>query len=96
MTGSSPLVCSGFVETEIYTRSKTEVMGRLGLTNEEIDNRLEGLVWALYRESSSVAERVPGRNLWVAVTEYPRLRVYLRPRTDGVADECELLWIEEG
>lgn len=76
MAGAS-LRCKGFVETESFERSKAELKAESGLTDEEIDDRLEALVWVLLRDAEEVAERVPGRNLWVAVTErgLPELRV---------------------
>jgi hypothetical protein len=95
MAGTSPLSCGTFVETDTYARSKQDLMERLELTARDVDDRLDALIWALYRDSTLVAEQVGARNLWVAVTDYPRLRVYLRPRSD-VQGECELLWIEEG
>lgn len=61
-----------------------------------MDDRLGSLLWALRHDAEQTAERVPGRNLWVAVTErgVPRLRIYLRPLA-GSSDQCELLWIED-
>ena len=94
MAGTSPLVCSGFIESDTFRQSKELLKQLLELTDRDIDDRLEGLIWALQRDSALLAERIPNRNLWVAVTDHPRLRIYLRPRAD-VADECELLWIEE-
>jgi len=94
MAGTS-LRCKGFVETETFEQSKADLKAETGLTDEEIDDRLEAVVWALRRDAEEVAERVPGRNLWVAVTErgLPELRVYLRPRRDK-PEEAEWLWIE--
>jgi hypothetical protein len=96
MAGTSPpLVCDGFIETETYERSKDLLRQRLELTDRQLDDRLEALIWALQRDREGlVARRVPDRDLWVAVTDHPYLRIYLRPRA-GVAGECELLWIEE-
>jgi hypothetical protein len=93
---SSELRCDGFVEASEFQRSKDDLKRRTGLTDRQIDFRLEGLLWALRREPSLVAERVAKRNLWVAVTNrgMPLLRVFLRPRAD-IPMECELLWIEE-
>jgi hypothetical protein len=91
MDGIRRFVCSAFIETETYAQSRN-LLGHL--TDEEIDDRLSALLWALGRDPELVAARVGQRNLWVAVTDYPRLRIYFRPRGD-VEDECELLWIEE-
>jgi len=67
----------------------------LGLSNRELDARLSALLWALRHDPDEAATRIPGRNLWVAVTteETPFLRVYLRPREDSPM-EAELLWVE--
>jgi hypothetical protein len=94
MAGTS-LLCHGFVESESFEQSKADLKSDTGLTDEEIDDRLEALVWALRRNPEEVAERVPGRNLWVAITErgLPELRIYLRPR-EGSPEEAEWLWIE--
>jgi hypothetical protein len=96
MAGTSRLVCNGFIEADTFERSKDDLIRFVGLTERQVDDRLETLMWALQRDANAAAERIPSRNLWVAVTavEAPLLRVYLRPRGD-VADECELLWIEE-
>lgn len=93
---SGELRCDGFVESDAFERSKDELKRSTGLTDRQIDDRLEALVWALMRMPSAVAERVGSRNLWVAVTsvEAPLLRIYLRPRPDNPA-EAEWLWIEE-
>jgi hypothetical protein len=90
------LRCEGFVESSTFQRSKDELKRSTGLTDRQIDDRLEGLVWALLREPSAVSVRVRNRNLWVAVTTVgiPLLRVYIRPRA-GTAGECEWVWIEE-
>ncbi len=91
------LRCEGFVEADSFARAKKELQRSTGLTDRQIDDRLEGLVWALQRDAAAVARRVRDLNLWVAVTPVgvPRLRVYIRPRP-GVEDECEWMWIEEG
>lgn len=94
MAGTRPFACSGFVETETYRRSKELLKERLELTDRDVDDRLEALIWALRHDAELVAKRIPGRDLWVAVTDHPHLRIFLRPRTD-VETECELLWIEE-
>ena len=93
---SGELRCEGFIESSEFERSKDELKHSTGLTDYQIDARLEGLVWALLRESSAVSERVRDLNLWVAVTTVgiPLLRVYIRPRA-GTASECEWVWIEE-
>lgn len=95
MAGTSRLVCNGFIESDDFRRSKAELKERTGLTDGQIDDRIEALVWALYRDPT-VAEPIPGRNLWVVGTErgLPPLRLYLRPRA-GVPDEAEWMWIEE-
>jgi hypothetical protein len=95
MAGTS-LVCKGFIEAESFELSKAELKAQTGLTDTQIDDRLEALVWALHRDAEVVAKQVPGRNLWVAVTErgLPQLRIYLRPR-EGAPEESEWLWIEE-
>lgn len=94
MAGTS-LSCKAFIESESFERSKADLKAETGLTDGEIDDRLEALVWALQRDPSEVAQRIPGRNLWVAVTErgIPALRIYLRPR-DNMPDEAEWMWIE--
>ncbi len=70
-------------------------MRSLGLTDREVDDRLEALIWALQRDADEVSERIPGRNLWAAVTPVGvPLRIYLRPLAD-TPEECELMWIEE-
>ena len=94
MAGTRPLVCEGFIETETFTRSKERLKQLLELTEQDVDHRLEGLIWALHRDPTLIVTQVGTRNLYVAVTDHPYLRVYLRPRAD-VGDECELLWIEE-
>jgi hypothetical protein len=95
MAGTS-LRCGGFIETEVYEQSKKLLMDSLGLTDRDIDDRLDGLLWALERDSSELAAPLPDTNLWVAVTdgEPPQIRVFLRPREDH-PDEAELIWIEE-
>jgi hypothetical protein len=96
MAGTSQLRCEGFIEGEGFAQSKDALKARYGLTDQQIDDRLEGLLWALRRDASAVSERVSSLNLWVAVIErgIPPLRIYLRPRPD-VPAECELMWIEE-
>lgn len=93
---SGELRCEGFIESDGFGRSKDELKRTTGLTDRQIDDRLDGLVWALMRMPSAVAQRVGNQNLWVAVTtfEVPLLRIYLRPRP-GSTSEAELLWIEE-
>jgi hypothetical protein len=63
---SGALRCEGFIESREFERSKDELKARTGLTDQQIDDRLEGLVWALLRQPSAVAEQVGSRNLWVA------------------------------
>lgn len=94
MAGTS-LLCKAFIETESFERSKAELKIETGLTDEEIDDRLEALVWALRKDPDETAEPIPGRNLWVAVVEggLPELHVYLRPRSEN-PEEAEWLWIE--
>jgi hypothetical protein len=97
MAGSSQLVCRGFTETETFARSKAELKELTGLSDRQIDARLEALLWALVRGGDpALVQQVPGRKLWVAVTlgGIPPLRIYLRPSSDP-AEECDLLWIEE-
>jgi hypothetical protein len=93
---SSELRCEGFIESETFTKSKDDLKRDSGLTDRQIDDRVEGLVWALLREPSAVARRVGTRNLWAAETPagVPVLVVYLRPRAASMA-ECEWLWIQE-
>jgi len=71
-------------------------MQRLGLSDADVDDRLDALLRALRQDADAVAARIPGRNLWTAVTEVapPLLRIYLRPKED-VPTEAELLWIED-
>jgi hypothetical protein len=92
------LACRGFVETDGFGRSKADLRTLYGLTDRQVDDRLEALLWALARGGDpALAQRIPTRrNLWVAVTPrgIPPLRIYLRPRAD-VPEECELLWVEE-
>jgi hypothetical protein len=98
MAGIRPLVCRGFIETDSYRKSYDDLQRRTGLSDREIDDRLESLVWAFFHEPDEdvpLVRRVAQRNLWVAVTDPPyALRVYLRPRA-AVAGECEWLWVEE-
>src|SRR6185312_216350 len=90
------LLCEGFVESDAFEESKSDLKARFGLTDRDIDDRLHALTWSITRDASANAQPVPGRNLWVAVTPggIPPLRIFLRPRP-GSATECELLWIEE-
>ena len=98
MAGPNPLVCHGFIETETFARSKERLKQLLEWTDRDVDERLEALVWAFQHDrnrwEAPLTRQIPRRHLWVAVTDRPRLRVYLRPRRN-VQDECELLWIEE-
>lgn len=96
MAGTKRLVCNGFIESELYTRSKADLMELLDVDEEDIDDRLEGLLWSLRRDPAANSAQVGSRNLWVAVMPYglPPLRIFLKPR-DEVPDEAELLWIEE-
>jgi hypothetical protein len=98
MAGTRPLVCHGFLETDIYKESKERVKQLLEWTDRDVDDRMEALVWAFQHDTepddAPLTKRIAGRNLWVARTDHPYLRVYLRPRSD-VQDECELMWIEE-
>jgi hypothetical protein len=97
MTGlSGELRCEGFIEADTFEKSKGELKQSTGLTDRQIDDRLEGLVWALLRKPSAVAQRVGTWNLWAAETPVgvPVLVVYLRPRGNTMA-ECEWVWIQE-
>lgn len=98
MAGTSQaILCRGFSDTEGFEQSKEALKLVHGLTDREIDDRLRALTWGLARGGDpALVQRVPGRNLWVAVTPggIPPLRVYFRPRAD-VPTECDLLWIEE-
>lgn len=96
MAGDNQLVCKAFIESETFRRSKDDLKQSLGLTDHQVDDRLEALVWALRRDSGLAARRIPNRDLWVAVTPrgVPPLRIYLRPRP-GFPEECEWLWVEE-
>ena len=49
MAGTSSPVCREFVETEDFVRSRAELLGASGLTIQQIDDRVEALVWALSR-----------------------------------------------
>ncbi|HEY7932943.1 MAG TPA: hypothetical protein VID48_03880 [Solirubrobacteraceae bacterium] len=60
---SGELRCEGFIESDTFEQSKDELKRSTGLTDRQIDDRLEGLVWALLREPSAVSERVGSRNL---------------------------------
>jgi hypothetical protein len=92
---SGELRCEGFIESSAFEKSKEELKRSTGLTDRQIDDRLEGLVWALLRDPSAVSRRIGNLNLWVAVTTVgiPLLRVYIRPRA-GTARECE--WVSSG
>jgi hypothetical protein len=96
MDGASGLVCHGFQATEGFDKSRADLQTLLELSDREVEDRLEALEWALARDPATIADKIPGRNLWVAVTPegIPPLRVFLRPRAD-VSNECEYLWIEE-
>jgi hypothetical protein len=101
MVGPSPpppLVCRGFIETETFEQSKADLRRLHGLTDRDVDDRLEALIWALARGGDpALVQRIPTRrSLWVAVTPggIPPLRIYLRP-SDDAEGECDLLWIEE-
>jgi hypothetical protein len=93
---SQELVCNGFIETGSYESSKRDLLEALGISEREIDDRLESLIWALHRDPAATAERIGSRNLWVAVTAggITPIRIYLRPATQQ-PDLAELLWIEE-
>lgn len=93
---SQLLLCEGFVESDGFEESKRDLMAFYDLTDRDVDDRLQALTWNIVRDASTNTQRIPGRNLWVAVTPggIPPLRIFLRPRP-GVASECELLWIEE-
>lgn len=93
---SGELRCEGFIEADGFEKSKDELKQATGLTDRQIDDRLDALVWALLRKPSAVATRVRNLNLWVAVTPVgiPQLHVYLRPRP-GTGCECEWVFIEE-
>lgn len=98
MDGTKPLVCHGFIESEIFRKSKERLKQLLGWTDEDVDDRLAALIWAFQHdpdpEDAPLTRKVPNRNLWVARTDHPYLRVYLRARVD-VQNECELMWVEE-
>jgi hypothetical protein len=93
---SGELRCEGFIESDEFEKSKDELKQGTGLTDRQIDDRLEGLVWALLREPSAVSQRVRSLNLWVAAITVgvPLLHVYIRPRAGSIT-ECEWVWIEE-
>ncbi len=98
MAGTNPLVCHGFLETDGFKHSKERLKQLLEWTDRDVDDRLEALIWAFQHDPdpdvAPLTSRVPNRQLWVARTDHPYLRVYMRPRLD-VQNECELLWIEE-
>lgn len=83
MAGTSQaILCRGFSDTEGFEQSKEALKLVHGLTDREIDDRLRALTWGLARGGDpALVQRVPGRNLWVAVTPggIPPLRVYFRP-----------------
>jgi hypothetical protein len=96
MAGTSRLLfCEGFIESEGFERSKEDLKALSGLTDEQIDDRLEALLWEIRRDTSTNMRRIRD-SLWVAVIPrgIPPLRIYLCPRP-GARAECELLWIEE-
>jgi hypothetical protein len=95
MAGDSFLRCEGFIEGDGYAQSKAELTKKHRLSDREVDDRLNALLWALRREPAAVADRIGEKDFWVAVTPRgsPGLRVFLRPRP-GVITECELVWIE--
>jgi hypothetical protein len=95
MAGSPlQLLCNEFVETDGFVQSRAIVMVQHDLSVRDVDDRLEALIWGMNHDADFLAEQVPGRNLWVAMTDWPRLRVFIRPSPDVLA-ECELLWIED-
>jgi hypothetical protein len=98
MAGTSALVCHGFLETDAFKQSKERLKQLLEWTDRDVDDRLEALIWAFQHDPDPqdvpLTRRIGQRNLWVARTDHPYLRVYMRPRQE-VKDECELLWIEE-
>jgi hypothetical protein len=96
MAGTSQLLlCDGFIESEGFERSKRDLIALSGLTDEQIDDRLEALTWEIRRDASTNTRQIRD-NLWVAVIPrgIPPLRIFLCPRP-GAQAECELLWIEE-
>lgn len=96
-TSSDPLSCSGFIESDLYVKSRELIEERFDVDTKGIDDRLEALIEALRRNAEEMTARVPNRKLWVGVTDDdfpPRLRLYLRPRPD-VPSECELMWVED-
>jgi hypothetical protein len=98
MAGNKPLVCKGFLETKTFEQSKERLKLVLEWTDRQVEDRLEGLQWAFQHDPDPddvpLTRKIKGRNLWVARTDHPYLRVYMRPRAE-VQDECELMWIEE-
>ncbi|MGZ8716404.1 MAG: hypothetical protein ACXWYO_04760 [Gaiellaceae bacterium] len=95
MVGNPPqLICNGFVEADSFVKSKADLIATLDLTDRDIDDRLAALMWGLNHDAEYVAERIPGRILWVAITDWPPLRIFMRPSRE-VFGICELLWIEE-
>jgi hypothetical protein len=98
MAGNKPLVCRGFIESKTFTQSKERLKQLLEWTEEDVEDRMAALTWAFQHDpdpdEAPLTRKIPNRDLWVARTDHPYLRVYLHPRPD-VPDECELLWIEE-
>jgi len=96
MAGTSQLLlCDGFIESKGFEKSKRDLIALSGLTDEQIDDRLEALTWEIRRDASTNTRQIRD-NLWVAVIPrgIPPLRIFLCPRS-GAQAECELLWIEE-
>lgn len=98
MAGTKPLVCRGFLETDTFEKSRERLKELLEWTDRDLDDRLEALIWAFQRDTdpgeAPLTKRVPNRNLWVARTDHPYLRVYLKPRAE-IDGECYLMWVEE-
>jgi hypothetical protein len=99
MAGTKPLVCREFVEGEYFARTRAKLMQETGMTVEDVDRRIEAVVWALARgdteDDAAFVQRVPGRSIWAAELSrgIPPLRLYLRPCSEQY--KCEWLWIEE-
>jgi len=81
---SQLLLCEGFIEGDGFGQSKRALMALFDLTDRDVDDRLHALTWSIVRDASTNTQRIPGRNLWVAVTPggIPSLRIFLRPRPD--------------
>jgi hypothetical protein len=96
MAGTSTLVCSGFIETTFFTSSKEDLKVHSGLTDRQIDDRMEGVVWALHQDADQTAHKVPDRNLWlVPIPEGdPPLILYIRQSKDD-PQIAEWMWIQE-